>query len=161
MNIRNVMKNDLDAVFAIEQACFPAVEAASREALLQRICTYPESFFVAVLDGRIVGFINGAVVQERTICDDMFTDISFHDQNGAYQAVFGLDVLPSYRHSGIAAQLMRALIASAQQKNRQGVILTCKEALLHYYTRFGFVNLGISQSVHGGAVWYDLLLEFS
>ena len=26
--------------------------------------------------------------------------------------------------------------------------------------KFGYKNKGISKSVHGGAVWYDMILEF-
>ena len=75
--------------------------------------------------------------------------------------MFGLDVLPEYRRNGYAGQLMRAFIDHAREDGRCGCILTCKEYLLHYYARFGFKNLGVSLSKHGGAVWYDMVLEFS
>ena len=39
-----------------------------------------------------------------------------------------------------------------------GVVLTCLERKLPYYERFGFENHGVSQSVHGGAVWSDMVL---
>ena len=26
--------------------------------------------------------------------------------------------------------------------------------------KFGYKNLGVSKSVHGGAVWYDMILDF-
>ena len=26
--------------------------------------------------------------------------------------------------------------------------------------KFGYKNMGVSESVHGGAVWYDMILEF-
>ena len=38
--------------------------------------------------------------------------------------------------------------------------MTCKDRLIGFYERFGYKNLGLSQSVHGGAVWYDMILEF-
>ena len=38
------------------------------------------------------------------------------------------------------------------------VIGTCLAQKLAYYESFGFVSLGVSGSVHGGAVWYDMLL---
>ncbi|MEA3423416.1 MAG: GNAT family N-acetyltransferase, partial [Bacillota bacterium] len=31
-----------------------------------------------------------------------------------------------------------------------------KEHLVHYYSKFGFANEGISESAHGGAAWYDM-----
>ena len=75
--------------------------------------------------------------------------------------MFGLDVLPEHRRKGYAGQLMRALIEHSREDGRCGCMLTCKEHLLPYYTRFGFRNLGVSLSQHGGAVWYDMILEFS
>ena len=74
--------------------------------------------------------------------------------------LLGLDVLPAYRGRGYAAQLMQALIADARAAGRRGCILTCKEHLLHYYEKFGYRSLGISDSQHGGAQWYDMVLEF-
>ena len=61
---------------------------------------------------------------------------------------------------GAAPLLMRAFIEKARAEGRRGLILTCKERLIHYYEQFGFVNMGVSASEHGGAVWYDMTLEF-
>ncbi|MBQ2426705.1 MAG: GNAT family N-acetyltransferase [Lachnospiraceae bacterium] len=158
--IRPVEKTDLDAVTAVEAICFPAAEAATRESFEQRIAAFPECFFVAEYEGNIIGFINGCVTDERTIRDEMFEDSSLHNPNGCYQSIFGLDVIPEYQRQGIAAELMNHLIADAKDKGRKGLILTCKDRLIHYYAKFGYKNLGVSASVHGGAVWYDMLLEF-
>ena len=56
--------------------------------------------------------------------------------------------------------LMEHMIGDARAKGRKGLILTCKDRLIHYYEKFGYKNMGVSASVHGGAVWYDMLLEF-
>ena len=69
-------------------------------------------------------------------------------------------MIPEYQRQGIAAELMNHLIKDAKDKGRKGLILTCKDRLIHYYAKFGYKNLGVSASVHGGAVWYDMLLEF-
>lgn len=158
--IRPVNPEDLDAVTAVEAVCFPPAEAAPRESFRQRIQTFPESFFVAVKDGKIIGFVNGCVTDERTICDEMFADSSFHKIDGLYQSIFGLAVIPEYQKQGIAAALMNHLIKDARAKGRKGLILTCKDYRIHYYEKFGYQKLGVSASVHGGAVWYDMLLEF-
>ena len=107
-----------------------------------------------------MGFINGCVTDERTIRDEMYEDSSLHRPDGRYQSVFGLDVIPQERRRGIAELLMRTLIEDARKKGRAGMILTCKDRLIHYYEKFGYVNQGLSESVHGNAVWYDMLLEF-
>ena len=82
------------------------------------------------------------------------------ESDGAYQSIFGLDVLPDYQRQGIAADLMNHMIGDAKNKGRKGLILTCKDRLIHYYAKFGYKNMGVSESVHGGAVWYDMILEF-
>ena len=158
--IRRARLADLNAVAAVEAACFPPAEAASRDSLAKRLVAYGESFLVAERQGEIIGFINGSVVDSETIDDDMFDNISLHRPNGRYQAIFGLDVVPACRRQGVAASLMDALIATARKEGRLGLILTCKEHLIPYYEKFGYVNQGVSQSVHGGAVWYDLILRF-
>lgn len=159
IEIRQVKQRDIESVAAVEATCFPEAEAADKASFERRIATFPECFFVAEADGRIIGFINGCATDEKTIRDEMYHDSRLHKKNGKYQSIFGLDVLPEYQHRGIAAKLMEYLIEDAKQKGRRGLILTCKEKLLPYYEKFGYVNHGISQSTHGGAVWYDMILE--
>ena len=158
--IRKVKPEDLDAVTRVEAVCFPEAEAAPRESFRQRISTFPDSFFVAEKDGEIIGFINGCATDSRVIFDEMFADASHHREDGIYQSIFGLDVIPEYQHQGLASRLMEHLIEDAREKGRKGLTLTCKDRLIGFYERFGYKNLGLSQSVHGGAVWYDMLLEF-
>ena len=38
----------------------------------------------------------------------MFEDTSLHEPEGAYQSIFGLDVIEEYRHQGVASRLMEA-----------------------------------------------------
>lgn len=159
--IRNVTIEDLEQVTAVEELCFPAAEAAVEESFRKRIETFPDSFLAAEDEnGRIIGFINGCVTNERTIRDEMFEDSGLHHADGMYQSVFGLDVIPECRRKGIAADLMNGLIQAAKEQGKKGMILTCKDRLIHYYEKFGYHSLGLSRSVHGGAVWYDMLLEF-
>ncbi|NBH70942.1 GNAT family N-acetyltransferase [Clostridiaceae bacterium] len=158
--IRQVMPEDLDAVARVEAICFPQAEAASRASFAKRIQAFPESFFVAERQGEIVGFINGCVTDSRVICDEMFEDVRHHRPDGAYQSIFGLDVVPQLRRQGLAAQLMGHMVRETQKRGKKGLILTCKDRLIGFYERFGYQNLGISGSVHGGAVWYDMILEF-
>ena len=160
IKIRRVSIEDLDAVTEVEARCFPEAEAATKASFEQRIKTFPESFFVAETDGKIIGFINGCIINEKTICDELFSDATLHIPNGEYQTVLGLDVMSDYRNQGIAAQLMNHLIEASRSAGRKGVVLTCKERLIRYYARFGFDNTGVSKSEHGGSVWYDMILDF-
>ena len=48
----------------------------------------------------------------------------------------------------------------ARAQGRRGLVLTCKDRLVHYYAKFGFVSEGVSSSTHGGVVWYQMRLTF-
>lgn len=156
--IRGVRPDELDQVAKIETACFPAAEAAPREALEKRLAAFPKSFLVAERDGKLVGFINGCVTNSPVIFDELFSNARLHIPDGENQTVFGLDVLPEYRRQGIAALLMKAFIELARRTGRKSVILTCKERLIPYYESFGYINNGLSKSTHGGAHWFDMTL---
>jgi ribosomal protein S18 acetylase RimI-like enzyme len=160
ITIRKASIKDLDAIAKVETSCFPEVEAATRVSLEKRINTFSESFFVAEIDGKLIGFINGCIINGTVIYDELYEESTLHIPDGDYQTIFGLDVIPDYRNQGIAAQLMNYMIEVSSVAGRKGIILTCKEKLIHYYTKFGYVNKGISESVHGGAEWYDMILEF-
>lgn len=158
MRIRTASMEDLDAVAAIEAACFPPAEAADRESFAARLEAYPNHFWLLEEDGRIVSFINGMVSDEPVLRDEMYADASLHNEGGAWQMVFGVNTLPSYRRRGLAGLVMERVIADARAQGRKGCVLTCKEGLTRYYEKFGYVNEGLSGSTHGGAVWYDMRL---
>ena len=65
-------------------------------------------------------------------------------------------MLPEYQRQGIAEKLMKDMMEKSREAKREKMILTCKERLIHYYEKFGYENKGISESVHGGVVWYDM-----
>lgn len=157
--IRQACIGDLDEVTKVEASCFPEAEAATRISLEKRIKTFSESFFVAEIDGKMIGFINGCIINGTVIYDELYENSALHNPDGNYQTIFGLDVISKYRNQGIAAQLMNYMIEVARAAGRKGVILTCKDRLIHYYEKFGYTNMGISKSVHGGAEWYDMILE--
>ncbi len=160
ITIRIAKKEDVERIAEIEAICFPKEVAAGLVSFQSRFEMFGECFLVAELNGEIIGFINGMVINKETIEDIMFEDASLHEPDGMWQSVFGLDVLPEYRCRGYAEALMREFINKAKKEGRKGCVLTCKDRLLHYYNKFGYQNRGISESQHGGAVWYDMLLEF-
>lgn len=194
MLIRHATMDDLPAISAVEAACFPAAEAASADALRNRLAVYPECFWLmvddgndgtavsvsddagttdeadmadaaddaspATADGRLAAFINGFVTDSPDLTDDMYDDASLHDPQGAWQMVFGVDTAPEYRHHGYASALMRRVIADARQAGRAGLVLTCKDRLVGFYERFGYVDEGMSSSTHGNAAWHQMRLRF-
>ncbi|MBR0599950.1 GNAT family N-acetyltransferase [Sinanaerobacter chloroacetimidivorans] len=158
--IREVSLEDLDQLSSIENQCFPEAEAASRETLEERLRVFTDCFLGAEADGRLVGFINGCSTDSRVIFDELYHNTGLHKPEGETLTVFGLDVVPEYQKRGIAAELLWQYIERAKAAGKKRVVLTCKDHLVHYYEKFGFINNGISGSTHGGAVWYDMTLNF-
>ena len=146
MNIRCATIEDLDRVTEVEALCFPPAEAASRESFEGRLTVFPNHFWVFEVDGKIVGFVNGFVTDEENLTDEMFADANMHNEKGAWQMIFGVDTIPEYQRRGIAEQVLNKVIEVAKEEGRKGLVLTCKEHMLHYYAKFGFINEGVSGS---------------
>ena len=161
MRIRTAAMADLAAVTAVEAACFPPAEAATEQDFAQRLAVYPNHFWLLEDEsGRLISFVNGLVTNEPSLRDEMYSDASFHDEGGDWQMIFGVATHPEYQRRGLAAQVLQRAIADCKAEGRTGLILTCKEKKLHYYAKFGFVSEGVSVSEHGGALWYQMRLEF-
>ena len=108
----------------------------------------------------MVGFVNGMVTDEPDLTDEMYENAKMHNENGAWQMIFGVNTIPEYRRQGCAEKVLRRVIDDARVQGRKGLVLTCKDKLLHYYGKLGFVNEGVSASVHGNVVWYQMRLTF-
>lgn len=160
MEIRNAGMEDLEAITAVEAECFPPAEAAKEEDFRARLSVYPNHFWLLCEGERMIGFVNGMVTDEADLTDEMYENAAMHQEDGRWQMIFGVNTIPARRRQGCAERLLRQVIADAKAQGRKGVVLTCKDRLIHYYAKFGFVNEGISQSVHGNVVWYQMRLTF-
>ena len=164
LEIRTGRMDDLDAVTAVEAACFPAPEAATRADFAGRLSHYPGHFWLMFdeqNDNKLVAFVDGFVTNGPDLTDEMYEKASMHDESGAWQMIFGVNTIPSYRRRGLAGELLERAIEDARKQGRKGLVLTCKDALIHYYAKFGFQNEGVTdKSVHGDAVWNQMRLTF-
>lgn len=158
--ITHATLNDLDELAAVEAACFPPAEAASRAQLADRLRHFADHFFLLREGGRIISFVDGPVTVQRDLTDELYADAACHDPAGRWQMIFGVNTLPECRRRGCAARAMRAAIEQARCEGRLGVVLTCKDALVHWYARLGFADEGVCASTHGGAVWHQMRLVF-
>lgn len=160
MEIRTAKESDLKAIAAVEACCFPQAEAASEQSLKERLGHFAAHFWLLYDKEKLVGFVNGMTTDIPDLKDEMYDNAAMHDENGQWQMIFGVDTVPEYQRQGCAEKLLKYVIEEAKTQGRKGLVLTCKERLLHYYAKFGFKNEGISASVHGGAVWYQMRLIF-
>ena len=160
MKITYAEEKDTAAIAAAEAACFPPAEAATEQEFVERIKYYGNHFWLLYDADKLIAFVDGFVTDEPDLTDTMYENACMHNENGAWQMIFGVNTLPRCRCRGYAGLLLQRAIADARAQGRKGLVLTCKEKLLHYYAKFGFVNEGVSASTHGGVVWYQMRLRF-
>ena len=162
MIIRKATMKDLDMVSAVEAECFPPAEAATKESFAERLAVYGDHFLLLFDDaGRLISFVDGFVTDEKDLRDEMYAYANLHNEEGAWQMIFGVNTIPSERRKGYAGQLLEMMIEEAKKQGRKGVVLTCKKEKIHYYAKFGFMDEGVSaDSSHGGAVWHQMRIKF-
>lgn len=154
--IRHASLLDLDAVTELEKLCFSKEDGATRENFEKRLMVFPEHFWLLEAEGALISMVNGMVSDCDTLLDEMYADAGMHEEDGDWQMIFGVETRPDYQRKGFAEILLKQVIEDAREQGRKGLVLTCKEHMLHYYEKFGFVNEGLSESVHGGAQWYHM-----
>ena len=145
MQIRMATMEDLDEIAFVESECFPFEEAATKEKFAERIKEYGTHFWLMCEEEKVIAFVDGMVTDEKNLTDEMYEKACLHDEKG---------------RQGYAEKLLRYAINDARAQDREGLVLTCKDKLVHYYEKFGFQNEGVSESVHGGAMWYQMRLTF-
>jgi ATP-binding cassette subfamily B multidrug efflux pump len=161
VNIRYATMADLDDIASVESVCFPVLEAATKEEFEQRIKYFGNHFWLMFDEGKLIAFVDGFVTDESDLTDDMYENASMHNENGAWQMIFGVNTLPEYRRCGYAKELIEKVILDAGKQNRKGLVLTCKESLVPYYSKFGFIDEGITdKSTHGNVQWHQMRLDF-
>jgi ribosomal protein S18 acetylase RimI-like enzyme len=158
MIIRNALPEDLDECYLVEISGFPPEEAATRETIKLRIDTFPQGFFVAEMEGRVVGMLNSAATDKVDLSDEELKQLIGHNPHGQNMVVFALAVLPEFQKRGIANQLMSRFVEAARARRKKNVLLMCKQNLIAYYERMGFRHVGLSRSRHGGAEWHEMRL---
>ena len=160
MLIRTATIEDLDAVTTVEAECFPPSEAATRADFEHRLSHYGDHFWLMFDESKLIAFVDGMVTDAADLTDEMYERAELHKESGAWQMIFGVNTIPEYRKHGYAGDLIKRAISDAKAQGRKGLVLTCKAKLIHYYAKFGFVNEGVSASVHGNVTWYQMRLTF-
>ena len=161
MKIRKATINDLKELSRIERECFPAAEAATEEIFCRRLEVYPDFFWILENEnGEIVSFVNGMATDNEILTDEMFENPDLHNKNGGWQMIFGVNTLPEFRRKGYAEKVLRRVVEDTKKDGRKGIVLTCKDKLVSFYEKIGFVNEGLSESTHGNAIWYNMRMIF-
>lgn len=158
MQIRTATIDDLTTISQVEAACFPPAEAATADEFKERLDHYANHFWLMFDNNKLIAFVDGFCTDNPNLTDEMYAKADMHNETGKWQMIFGVNTLPEYRNKGYAAELLNQAIKDATNQGRKGLVLTCKEKLIPYYSKFGFVNEGVSKSVHGNVTWYQMRL---
>lgn len=108
-------------------------EVATKEEFAGRIRYYGNHFLDYVGEDKPIAFVDGFVTDEADLTDEMCEKAAMHNEDGAWQMIFGVNTLPDYRKHGYAGQLIQCAIKDAREQGRKGLVLTCKEKLIKYY----------------------------
>lgn len=161
MNIRHATKEDLKEIAKVEAECFPAAEAATEQEFEGRVKYYGNHFWLMYDESKLIAFVDGFVTDESDLTDEMYEKAEMHNEDGAWQMIFGVNTIPEYRKQGYAGKLIECAIEDARKQGRKGLVLTCKEKLIAYYAKFGFEDEGVSEkSTHGNVEWHQMRLTF-
>ena len=159
VNIRIVNEQDLDRCFEIESVSYSGDEAATKDKILKRIKTYPEGFIVLENDREIIGFINSGATQKVELSAEEFKELIGHDPEGKHIVILSVVIHPDYQGKGMASKLMNRFIDKMKALGKSDIFLICQTELIDMYASYGFVNLGISDSDHGGMSWNEMSLS--
>ena len=130
---------DMDAIFALEhewqqEGIAHVFVPQERDYFAANLKEFPAFFWVATLDRRVIGYINGSVhigTQETVIPADE-----------KYVVIENLYVISDFRHGRIGGQLIERLMDSARQQGIQRFVVGSNsrqmEKILAFYQSYGF-----------------------
>lgn len=87
------------------------------------------------------------------VCSSNFVSFSFTLHILVFFCIFDVSWHPSHFFI-LVSELIEDLV---DVNEREGITLTCKQELVSFYEKFGFVNHGVSDSQHGGIRWYNMV----
>lgn len=158
--IRLATLADLDRLYEIEVQNFGQEEALPRETLAVHIQNVKTSFLVYEEDERILAYLEGPVVPERTLVDRNFYEAKdWSSETGGYISITSLSVAPEAQGKGLGSLLLEEMKQVAFRDQRLGINLTCHDYLIAFYENQGFQLLGPSSSTYANEEWFDMLWE--
>lgn len=124
IEVREMRYEDLDSVMPIENACFAV--PWSRQSMQEELFSLMKFYYVAVIDGRVVGY--GGMW--HVVTEGHITNIA---------------VDPDYRRLGVGNAIVEKLMQTAEEKEMLGVTLEVRvsnTAAIRLYEKHGFVVTG-------------------
>jgi GNAT superfamily N-acetyltransferase len=154
MEFKPISLDLLDEVTEVEHESFPADEAASKETISIRMRLAPQYFYGAFENGQLIGFMNGTVTNGSVLLKD---DFYKHDVDGKMLIIHGVVTRKEHRRKGVASEMLKRYLEMVKkQKNIDTIALLSKERLTHFYSRFGFRTVRLSEVRLGAEQWHEM-----
>jgi len=134
--IRYASYQDWQQLELLEQLCWPVELQTSSAELISRIQNYQQGQFVLELNGQVVGVIYSQRIASQNTVLAMTADTvaRFHDPNGSFVQLLGLNILPEMQNKQLGSQLLEWMLQCCSVMNGiDGVlgVTLCKNYHLH------------------------------
>lgn len=137
---RQMTKDDIDEIIALQNICFPGMEPWKKEHLESHINLFPRGQMVIEYDGKIIGSCSSLIINFDEYDDrhtwDSITDngyITNHNDNG--HNLYGIEVMvhPDYRGMRVGQRLYEARREIAYELNLKSIIIGGRIPNYHKY----------------------------
>lgn len=139
IDIRACTNNDIGAVLSLDREWEQESVAhvfipISRDEFVANLAEFPECFFVAAHQGRIIGYINGSV--------HLGAESTIVPAQEPYATIENLYVQLEHRHNHVGGQLIERFVAAAHQRGIQRFLVGSNskqmDKILALYRGHGF-----------------------
>jgi ribosomal-protein-alanine acetyltransferase len=134
IQIRAYAPDDFEALYLIDQACYPRAIAYSRATLREFLALPDADCLVAEKDDNIVGFI-----------------LSESEQRQGH--IITIDVLKPYRRKAVGSALLQDIEKRAAERGVREIVLetaTANEAAVSFWRKHGYRTRGVLRNYYPG-----------
>ena len=140
MNIKRAKKSNVKRLGIIDSSSFPPQETTSKETILYRIHHFPQWFFVAEENEKIIGFISCRPCYGDMVKEELYSTTKVPESTTL--AILHMAVEESSRGKGVGKRLMEHIITLADTRGIHKMILCCTKESMPYFQSFGFTKNG-------------------
>ena len=166
--------SSLDRALSLEQASYPADEAASRESFAYRLDKAPLLFGALMStssSAALVGLICGTRTHDASATHASM-EVGGHAPRGETLVIHSVVIEEASRRRGLARSMIQAYIRSVAAAAGEGVgvagrtgapirrvVLLCKPRLAGLYESAGFTLRCVSPVSHGSSAWLEMHMQ--
>ncbi|SIT90742.1 carbon-nitrogen hydrolase family protein [Edaphobacillus lindanitolerans] len=130
MVIREMTREDIDAILRMQDTCFPGMDPWERGHLESHLAIFPEGQFVAELDGQIIGSCSSLIINfdeydDKHTWDDVTDEGYITNHNPDGYNLYGIEVMvdPAYRRMKVGQRLYEARKDLARKFNLKSIVI--------------------------------------